>query len=203
MQPQKGLLYFLSILHIIPQSNKWIKQQKEEIMYYSQKVAEAMRWAEAAHRGSVDKAGYPYIFHPIAVAEAVDNAIDRHYGWDDKEDFICVALLHDVVEDTSSSIPDGNIRDAILKKISDTFGSSVSKAVDAISRREGETYNEYIQRVGKNYIARFVKLKDLSHNMSPDRQKLVEDFSESLNKRYKKAYAYLLKQEQEQSLNFF
>ena len=118
-----------------------------------------------AHAGQYDKAGQPYYLHPYAVAERVE-------GGDTER---AVAYLHDVVEDTPITLDD-------LRGMG--FPEEVIDGVDAMSRREGETYTDYIYRVRENPCARNVKLADLSHNTDPSR---AASLTESLSKRYEQA----------------
>ena len=119
------------------------------------------------HAGQVDKAGEPYYLHPFAVAEAVDGEYAK-----------TVAYLHDIVEDT----------DATFEWLaSQGFPVEVVEAVDAITRREGETYGDYIARVGRNRLARAVKIADLKHNLDPSRRGATE----AMRGRYSEALAEL------------
>lgn len=96
------------------------------------------------HRGQKDKGGNDYILHPCAVADMLETDIEK-----------AVAYLHDVVEDTKVTIDD-------LKRLD--FPDVIINAVEAITKRENETYNIYIERVAKNPIAKNVKLADMEHN---------------------------------------
>lgn len=129
-------------------------------------VYEALLIAVKAHKGQVDKQGVSYISHPMAVADMVTGELER-----------TVAYLHDVVEDTATT----------LEELAEIFPEEVIEALDAISRRKGEeTYFEYITRVEANPIAKAVKLADLKHNMLPERA--VKGIAEGLIKRYQKAW---------------
>ena len=108
----------------------------------------AIQTAMHAHRGQVDKGGAPYILHPLRVMLACKTELQK-----------TVAVLHDVVED--SAIP--------IAMIVENFGYEVGKAVDALTRRDGESYEEFIQRCRDNDIAREVKLADLADNMDLSR----------------------------------
>lgn len=101
-----------------------------------------------AHDGQKDLSGKPYTDHICAVAAGVDTS-----------DAKTVAYLHDIVEDT----------DWTLKKLRDYFPSRIVDAVDCLTRREGEDYKVFIQRIKKNPLATQVKLSDLSHNMDKSR----------------------------------
>jgi (p)ppGpp synthase/HD superfamily hydrolase len=114
-------------------------------------IEAARAWAQEAHHGQVDKLGVDYMAHVEAVATAVallgPNAMT-------------VALLHDVVEDS----PNAALAD--LDAIKKRFGSTVSAAVDAMTKRDGEAYELYLQRVRDNPIACAVKIADIAHNTS-------------------------------------
>lgn len=108
--------------------------------------------ATAAHAGQFDKGGAPYIEHPAFVADRV-----RWLGGDEVE--VAAAWLHDVVEDTPVS----------LDALASVFPARVVEAVDGLTRREGESYFEYIERAGENRVARTVKRCDLAHNLDTSR----------------------------------
>ena len=100
------------------------------------------------HNGQKDKGGQPYILHPLRVMLKLDD-----------EDKRIAAVLHDTVEDCGLEI--GPIRKQ--------FGAEIAEAVDALTRREGESYMEFIERCGANEIARAVKWADLCDNMKLER----------------------------------
>ena len=123
--------------------------------------------ATTAHAGQLDKGGQPYILHPLRVMLAMCEEDER-----------IVAVLHDTIEDT----------ELMLADLVEQFSRKVVDAVDALTRRESETYFEYIQRLVENETACKVKLADLADNMSQDRSSyLSEDERTGLNKRYTKA----------------
>ena len=131
----------------------------------------AIEIAREAHAGQVDKAGEDYFNHPKRVA-------DNFYEDDD----IIVALLHDVIEDTEITLEQ-------LKE--EGFNDAVLAALDAITKREGESYDQFIERVKDNPIALKVKLADLRDNM--DILRLPELTEKDLQRiaKYHKAYKYL------------
>ena len=116
-----------------------------------------------AHDGQFDKGGMPYILHPVTVALHVDS-----------EDEKMVALLHDVVEDSSYSLED-------LKK--EGFPANVIEAVDILTKRDGDSYDSYLEKVKKNDLARKVKIADMSHNLDRSR---IKDISEKDLERFDK-----------------
>lgn len=113
-------------------------------------IEQAKELARQLHAKQTDKAGKSYFHHLEAVTSALAGCAD---------DVIITGWLHDSVEDTAIS----------LDEIRALFGDSVAQAVDAITKRKNEPYNEYLDRVKANPIARRVKLADLSHNMDLSR----------------------------------
>ena len=126
-------------------------------MVYTPLTNAAMRLAYKAHHGQLDYNGIPYIFHPIHLAEAMDDEIS-----------CCVALLHDVVEDT----------DVTLDELKAIFPPEVTDAVALMTHQEGTDYFDYVRAIKENPIARKVKLADLAHNSDQSRcvgSSLTED----------------------------
>lgn len=140
-------------------------------MIYTRLTNEAMRIAYAAHHEQVDKGGIPYIFHPIHLAEQMDDEYST-----------CVALLHDVVEDT----------DVTLETLAKTFPKEIIDAIAVMTHADDEPYLEYVARVKSNAIAQKVKLADLRHNS--DESRLPDADEETLNyfrEKYRKAFEIL------------
>jgi len=108
-------------------------------------IEDAILWATEVHRGQVDKSGNPYILHPIRVMMRMTSPEAR-----------IVAILHDTIEDSDHTLDD-------LRALG--YDETIIAAVDAISRREDESYEEFIQRLKPNPLARRVKLGDLLDNM--------------------------------------
>lgn len=104
----------------------------------------AYETAQKAHKGQKDKAGKDYFLHPLYVSNLVNG-----------EEAKIIALLHDVVEDTEVTLED-------LRQLG--FHSNVISAINAITKRSGEPYDEYIKRLSQNKLAVQVKLADLEHN---------------------------------------
>lgn len=119
----------------------------------------ALAIAAKAHDGKIDKGGSPYIFHPMRVAEAASKNAAPGL-WDNR---YIVGVLHDVLED--SDIKDVEIAEAL----DISLDGDVMNALRAISREDGEPYHEYIERCGRNELARVVKMHDLEDNMDLDR----------------------------------
>lgn len=117
-------------------------------MVYTPLTLKAMKLAYAAHHGQQDKSGAPYIFHPIHLAESMDDALS-----------CCVALLHDTVEDTYVTMED----------IRREFPPEVADAVALLTHDDAVDYFDYVRAIAKNPIARKVKLADLAHNADQTR----------------------------------
>jgi (p)ppGpp synthase/HD superfamily hydrolase len=125
----------------------------------------AILMAIKAHAGQVEKSGGAYISHPLRVLELL---MDEDY-------LTCVVgVLHDVVEDS----------DVTLEDVRREFSDEVADAVDSVTRRESETYFEFVERAMKHPVGRKVKLADLKDHLRPGHE---DHIPESLIKRYKKA----------------
>lgn len=121
-----------------------------------------MEMAVKAHDGQYDRGGDPYIMHVIRVWAGVEG-IYKVWQAESNVPIQVVAWLHDTVEDT----------DITLQQIHEQFGGEVGDAVDAITKRKGETLEGYYLRVKANRIARAVKLSDLHDNFRRNHQ--IED----------------------------
>lgn len=118
----------------------------------------ALETAARVHNGQTDKGGVAYIEHVLAVREMV-----RPHG----EEAMIVATLHDVIEDFEG-LPIGllTLRDNIYQHVGDRCYS----AIDRLTRLPDDDYHgDYIERVAQDWIARVVKIADLTHNMDPRR----------------------------------
>ena len=109
-------------------------------------VEDAISIAAQAHKGQKDKAGAPYLLHPLRMMMRMTS-----------EAAMMAAVLHDVVEDT----------DWTLERLrQEGFSDEVLEAVDCLTHREGESYEEFVARVRANPMARQVKIADLEDNMN-------------------------------------
>lgn len=109
------------------------------------------------HHGQFDKGGTPYCCHPLKV---------MHYLKTDDEELQCIALLHDVVEDTPTTYDE--LREAGMSE-------RVITAVRALTKVPGETLAQYKARVFAVRDAMLVKLCDLRHNTDIRRLKGIRD----------------------------
>ena len=115
-------------------------------MIYSELVRKAAQISFTAHKEDKDKSGYPYFMHPMTLAVRFDD-----------EASVCVALLHDVVEDH------GNIYSFDYLK-NEGFSDDILDALKLLTHDKSVDYLEYVNAIKKNPIARKVKLADLRHN---------------------------------------
>jgi (p)ppGpp synthase/HD superfamily hydrolase len=134
-------------------------------------LEKAIAIAVEAHRGQKDRAGAPYILHPLRVMARVQSEPEK-----------IVAILHDVVEDT----------DWTLERLKQQgFSDDILQAIDCVTKREGEPYDDFVKRSAPNPLARRVKLADLEDNMDIRRlNEVAPKDLERLNK-YRKAWEYL------------
>ena len=136
-------------------------------MLYTEMTKKAMKIAYNAHKEQTDKNGIPYIYHPIHLAEQMDD-----------ENTICVALLHDVVEDTDITLEE-------LK--SEGFHDEVIAALKLLTHDDKVPYMEYVRAVKENPIATKVKLADLRHNSDLTRLDIVDEKAVKRAEKYKEA----------------
>ena len=125
-------------------------------MIYTSMTIKAMKLAYKAHEGQVDRSGVPYIFHPIHLAEQMDEEIS-----------CTVALLHDVVEDTIMT----------TDQIRAEFGDDVALLVDGVTKLgqlqyQGDKLDLQAENMRKMFLAMakdirviIIKLADRLHNM--------------------------------------
>lgn len=137
-------------------------------MYYSERVKKAMLITYKAHDGQTDKGGYPYIAHPLHLAEGCSS-----------EEETIVALLHDVLEDTHS----------YYEKVKELVSEEELNALVLLTRRRKDTYFSYIKKVSQNALATKIKCMDLEHNLLESR--LSGNMPNSLKERYEKALKIL------------
>ena len=133
----------------------------------------AIATAAKAHAGQTDKAGKPYILHPLRVMLNVKGCIPEQ----------CAAVLHDVIEDTDITA------EALLEL---GFSKEVVDAVVLLTRSKDEDYMEYVKRLKANPIARAVKLADLADNMDMSRIPNPTEKDLARLEKYKKAKSLLL-----------
>lgn len=124
-------------------------------MIYTNLTKKALKISFNAHKDQVDKTGVPYVFHPFHLAEQMDD-----------EKSTCVALLHDVVEDTDYTFDD-------LRK--EGFTKEIIDAIKLLTHDPSVPYLDYVNMIKENSIAKKVKLADLKHNSDLSRLDLSVD----------------------------
>ncbi len=136
-------------------------------------LEDAIQIAAEAHNGQKDKAGAAYILHPLRMMMRMKTEAE-----------MITAILHDVVEDT----------DWTIEKLRERgFSEEVLEAVECVTNRKGESYEQFIERAGKNPIARQVKIADLEDNMNI--QRIGEISPKDLERlgKYHKSWSVLIK----------
>lgn len=149
-------------------------------MVYTKLTNKALVYAYNAHHGQMDYNGIPFIFHPLHLAEQMDDEIS-----------CCAALLHDVVEDTELTLDD-------LRK---EFPEEVVEVVALLTHDDSAEYNNtdyfaYIEKIKSHPIAKKVKLADIAHNSDQTRCVGVGLPPEQLlywQQKYQKALEILMK----------
>lgn len=126
-----------------------------------------------AHAGQYDKGGQPYILHPLKV---------MHYLKSNDEELQCIALGHDVIEDTDVTYHD--LRQAGISE-------RIIKGISALTKLPGETLDEYKMRVFANRDAMMVKQADLRHNTDVRRLKGITEKDIARMARYHQFYLEL------------
>ncbi len=134
-------------------------------------IEKAIEIALDAHRGQVDRAGQPYILHPLRLMAKMPT-----------KELMIIALLHDVVEDSRYTLED-------LRR--EGFSENIIKAVDSLTMRNGEKYDDYIRRAKQNALAVPVKLADLEDNMNIRRLQQIGEKDTARLQKYLNAYHFL------------
>lgn len=139
-------------------------------MIYTDLTKKAMKLAYDAHNGQKDRAGIPYIFHPLHLAEQMDDEIA-----------CTVALLHDVVEDTIVS----------MQQLEKEFPIEVIEALKLLTHDKSVDYFEYVEKVKSNTTAKKVKIADVMHNSDETRLDSISDNDLKRREKYQKALKIL------------
>jgi guanosine-3',5'-bis(diphosphate) 3'-pyrophosphohydrolase len=143
------------------------------------KVSAAYTFATRIHKNQVDKSGYPYISHVLAVSEQGSNEEEQILG-----------ALHDTVEDAEEN---GFDKESIRLEIKQLFGKEMLSYVDMLSKPNGSNYLEYISNLIEQNMPTVLAVKryDIRHNLS--RLQLIKDTEtkKRLEKKYTQALALL------------
>ena len=139
-------------------------------MIYTQLTKKAMRICFEAHKEQLDKSGIPYVFHPIHLAEQMNDEYST-----------VVALLHDVVEDS----------DITLGELAKEFPTEIIDAIALMTHDASVEYFDYVNMIKTNELARKVKLADLTHNSDKTRLDCISERDEVRYQKYLKAIEIL------------
>ena len=140
-------------------------------MIYTPMTKKALKLCYEAHKDQTDKSGMPYVFHPFHLAECMTD-----------EETTVVALLHDVVEDTDTTLAD-------LEAMG--FSREVLDAISLMTHDPAVPYMDYVAKIKTNRIAKAVKLADLRHNSDTSRLDTVTPYDVAREEKYKKAIELL------------
>lgn len=130
----------------------------------------AMVIAYNAHANQFDKAGVPYIFHPIHLAEQMDTEIE-----------CIIALLHDVVEDTKVT----------FEQLEKEFSKEIIEILKLLTHDKETDYMEYVKIIKENPIAKKVKIADIIHNADETRLETITENDILRREKYQKALEIL------------
>jgi (p)ppGpp synthase/HD superfamily hydrolase len=139
-------------------------------MKKGESLSTAIHIATNAHHGQFDKGGKPYILHCFRVMNYLDT---------DDEELQCIALLHDVAEDTKTTFQD-MLDSGMSKRIVD--------AVKLLTKMPGQTYEEYKTGVLSNMDAMLVKKADLTDNSDIRRLKGITERDIERTAKYHRFY---------------
>lgn len=140
-----------------------------------QMLNQAIMIAVQVHDGQFDKSGEPYILHVLKV---------MHYVKSKDEELNCIAVLHDVIEDSNGKYTADRL-------LSMGFSLRVVVAVDKLSKKENQTEDEYLKGLLTNVDAIKVKMADLRHNMDIRRLKGLREKDFKRLEKYARMYAAL------------
>jgi (p)ppGpp synthase/HD superfamily hydrolase len=148
----------------------------------------AIEIATQVHRGQTDKAGRPYILHPLFLMNQLMYDVE----------LAIMAVMHDVKEDASKNAKKQPARayelthmatDAYLREVG--FSERVITGLNLLTHKEGQTYDQYIEQIATNYDAVRVKRKDLDHNSRITRLKGIDKSDLHRTAKYHRAYTRL------------
>jgi GTP diphosphokinase / guanosine-3',5'-bis(diphosphate) 3'-diphosphatase len=141
-------------------------------------VTRAFRFAAEAHEGQQRRSGEPFIMHPVGVAKiSAELRLD--------EQTLAAALLHDVVEDTESTLDD----------VRGEFGEEIANLVDGVTKltrvqfqsreqAEAENYRKMVVAMSEDVRVILIKLADRLHNLRTieylGKQKQIQKAKEAL-----------------------
>ncbi len=147
---------------------------KEHKIQKGELLGKMLVLATNRHAGQFDRGKNPYILHPLKV---------MHYLKTDDEELQCIALAHDLVEDTDTTF-------AELKAMG--FTDRIIEGIRSLTKMPGESYDDYKVRVACNPDAVKVKMADLRHNTDVRRLKGVTQKDLDRMEKYHRFYIELM-----------
>jgi (p)ppGpp synthase/HD superfamily hydrolase len=134
----------------------------------------AIEIAVKAHEGQIDKAGKPYVLHPLRVMLRMDSRVGMIAG-----------VLHDVLEDGGEN---GWTRERLTES---GFGGRILATLDRLTKQKGEDYFDFVRRAAGRALSRKVKIADLQDNMDLSRIPCPEPKDQKRVRKYRKAMRLL------------
>jgi (p)ppGpp synthase/HD superfamily hydrolase len=134
-------------------------------------IEKSLHIALRAYAGKTDKAGREYILHPLRVMAKMETDLER-----------ATALLHDVIEDSDITAED---------LLAEGIPSEVVEAVQSLTKRENEEYEDFVARAKKNKIAAKVKIADIEDNIDVLRLTSLDEKDLARIKKYHSAWRFL------------
>lgn len=134
-------------------------------------IEKSLEFALRAYTGQKDKAGETYILHPLRIMAKMEGAKEK-----------AVALLHDVIEDSEITA---------RQLLESGIPEDVVDAVEALTKRDGESYEAFLLRVKANLLATKVKIADIEDNINVLRLKSLEGKDLERVAKYHKAWRFL------------
>lgn len=136
-------------------------------------LEKCIEFARKAHEGQKDKGGNDYIEHPLRLMHSVSSTEEK-----------ITAILHDILEDTCYTIGD-------LKRLLD-ISDEAADALRLLTRKRGENYMDYIEKLSHNPLAVAVKVADLKDNMNLKRLSVVTEQDLKRCEKYRQALEVLV-----------
>lgn len=146
-------------------------------------IKKAQEFAREKHKGQKYAEGDYFENHVQGVADSVNKSLSEKSGVPNTRFtlLLTIAYLHDTVEDS----------DATVEEIEAIFGADVADAVDSMTHREGEEYQDYVKRAIQNDLARVVKYHDIMFNLN---QTMKDSIDTNIGKRRSMKYMKALRQ---------
>lgn len=142
-------------------------------MNKQQMLANAIALAATAHKNQLDKAGKPYILHPLSVMNLTGS---------EDEDILAAAILHDTIEDTKTTY---------LDLLEAGMSDRVIDIVKLMTKQRGQTHEEYLKGILSSKDAMIVKLADLRHNTDLNRLIGITEKDMQRTKKYHEMYVMI------------